>query len=159
MAACVALVVAVAVYYRHFGDVYRAEWTRISAETAANAPDAGGRTAMDRLGDVPRQLGLMYGLPILLLAAVGAYRLVARASRDRLALALLGWTASCLLFFAIGIATPVDMRYYLAAIPAVAIAAAAGASWLWTKGSAGRGSAAALLAWAAVIGIVGVLQF
>ena len=92
IAAGIALLVAVALYYRHFGEVYRAEWTRISSETAANAPDAGGRTAMDRLVDVPRQLGLMYGIPVLLLAATGAYRLVARASRDRLALALLGWT-------------------------------------------------------------------
>jgi hypothetical protein len=81
------------------------------------------------------------------------------AARDRLGLALLGWTASCLLFFVIGIATPVDMRYYLAAIPAVAIAAAAGASWMWTKGGPARAAAAVLLAWAAFTGIAGVLRF
>ena len=114
---------------------------------------------MDRLVDVPRQLGLMYGVPVLLLAAIGAYQLVARASRDRLALALLGWTLSCLVFFAIGIATPVDMRYYLAAIPAVAIAGAAGASWMWMKGGLGRTAAAALMLWAATIGVASVLNF
>ena len=159
LAACVALVIAVVVYYRHFGDVYRAEWMRISAETATNAPDAGGRTAMDRFTDVPRQLGLMYGLPVIALAVAGVYALVARPARDRLALALLGWSLSCLLFFVIGIATPVDMRYYLAAIPAVAIAAAAGASWMWQKNGPGRVTATALLMWAAAVGIAGVLQF
>jgi hypothetical protein len=56
-------------------------------------------------------------------------------------------------------ATPVDMRYYLAAVPAVAIAAAAGASWLWTGATAQRAVAGGLLAWAAVTGIIGVLQF
>jgi hypothetical protein len=159
LAACVALVTAVAVYYRHFDVVYRAEWARISAETATNAPDAGGRTAMDRFADVPRQLDLMYGVPVLLLAGAGVYTLIARSARDRLALALVGWTLSCLAFFAIGIATPVDMRYYLAAIPAIAIVAGAGASWMWRKDGPGRMTAAALLIWAAVIGIVGVLQF
>ena len=159
VAAGIALVVAIALYYRHFGEIYRAEWARISAETATNAPDAGGRTAMDRLADVPRQLGLMYGLPVVVLAAIGAGRLVVRSLRDRLTLALLGWTLSCLLFFAVGIATPVDMRYYLAAIPAIAIAAAAGASWMWTRSRALRAAAAVLLAWAAMIGVAGVLQF
>ena len=159
VAAGVALLIAVAIYYRHFGDVYRAEWARISTETASNAPDAGGRTAMDRFLDVPRQMNLMYGIPAMLLAVVGTYAMVARSARDRLSLALLGWTISCLMFFAIGILTPVDMRYYLAAIPAVAAAAAAGASWMWAKHGMARGASVLLLVWAAIIGIVGVLQF
>lgn len=159
VAASVATLLAVAVYYRHFGDVYRAEWTRISAETAANAPDAGGRTALDRLQDVPRQLGLLFGPSLLGLASAGTYHLIARGARDRLALALLAWAASCAVFFALGIATPVDMRYYLAAIPAVAIAAAAGASWMWNKDAITRGAALLLLVWAAVTGVAGVLRF
>lgn len=159
LAAVIALLASVAIYYRHFGGTYRAEWARISAEAAANAPDAGGRTAMDRFADVPRQLGLVYGLPMILLSAIGGFHLVARRSRDRLALALLGWTASCVVFFTIGVFTPVDMRYYLAAIPAVAIAGAAGASWMWMGGGTGRGAAAILLAGAAIVGIIGVLQF
>ena len=159
VAASVALLAAVAIYYRHFGEVYRAEWARISAETATNAPDAGGRTAMDRFVDVPRQISLMYGVPAMVLAVIGTYAMVVRAARDRLSLSLLGWTVSCLLFFAIGIMTPVDMRYYLAAIPAIAVAAAAGASWMWTKHGVARGASVLLLLWAAIIGIVGVLQF
>ena len=34
----------------------------------------------------------------------------------------------------IGIVTPVDMRYYLAAIPACAAAAGLGAAWAWDSG-------------------------
>jgi hypothetical protein len=159
LGATVAALIAFALYYRHFGEIYRAEWTRISAETAANAPDAGGRTAVDRLVDVPRQLNLMFGLPVLFLTAIGVFHLVARSARDRLALTLLGWTVSCVMFFIIGVITPVDMRYYLAAIPAVAIAAAAGASWMWTTGGTGRGAALVLLVGAALIGVAGVLRF
>jgi hypothetical protein len=159
LAATVAALCAVAVYYRHFGEVYAEQWTRISGETAANVPDAGGRTAIDRLLDAPRQLQLLFGVPILALAAVGTYHLCARSARDRLTLSLFGWSLSCALFFAIGIGTPVDMRYYLAAIPAFAITAAAGASWMWTTGGASRGVAVALLLWAAWTGITGVLQF
>ena len=96
---------------------------------------------------------------MLALAAIGTYRLFVRSARDRLTLSLLGWSVSCALFFAIGIATPVDMRYYLAAIPAVAITAAAGASWMWTTNGAARAGAAALLLWAAFTGVVGVLRF
>ena len=39
------------------------------------------------------------------------------ADGDGLDLATAGWMAACLLFLAIGILTPVDMRYYLAALP------------------------------------------
>jgi hypothetical protein len=60
---------------------------------------------------------------------------------------------SCLVFFVIGILTPVDMRYYLAAIPAIAFAAAMGASIAWAAGGAQRLVAAALLAWAVVVGV------
>jgi hypothetical protein len=64
-----------------------------------------------------------------------------------------------MMFFIIGIITPVDMRYYLAAVPAVAIAAAAGASWMWATGGTGRGAALVLLVGVALIGVAGVLRF
>jgi len=159
LAAVAALILAVAVYYGHFGDTYRAEFARLSAETARDAPDAGGRTAMDRLAGVPRHLGLYLGVPTLLLAAAGGWSLIVRGARDRLTLAILGWTAACLAFLVLGILTPVDMRYYLAVIPALAIAGAAGASWMWGRGGAYRVAAIALLAWAAVTGAIGILDF
>lgn len=158
-ASVAACIVAVALYYGHFGDTYRGEFARITAETAQNAPDAGGRTMFDRLGGVPRNLSLYIGLPTLLLAAAGSRALFHRGARDRLNLALLGWAAACLAFLALGILTPVDMRYYLASIPALALAGAAGASWLWDRGGMARQAALILLAWAALIGVRGVISF
>lgn len=122
---------SVAIYYAHFMDTYRAEFARIGHETATAAADAGGRTIGDRLRLVPYSIGIYIGAPVLFFALIGATALAKRASPDRLAIALAGWTASCLLFLAIGILTPVDMRYYLAAVPALAVAAGYGAAWAW----------------------------
>jgi hypothetical protein len=129
-----AAVLAVAVYYAHFLDTYRAEFARIGHETATAAPDAGGRMIGDRLRLVPYSLGVYLGAPVLLFACLGGVELVLRRVGDRLALTLGGWALSCLAFLAIGILTPVDMRYYLAAVPALAIAAGYGAAWAWSEG-------------------------
>ena len=133
LAAIAAAIVAVAIYYAHFLDTYRSELTRVARETAANASDAGGRTAGDRLAGLPYFLRINIGLPALALAGFGAYRLFRRPAPDTLSLAAGGWAASCLLFLTVGVLTPVDLRYYLAAVPAVAIAAGYGASWAWNE--------------------------
>ena len=49
-----------------------------------------------------------------------------RNRRDQLTLATIGWGCACLAFLVLGILTPVDMRYYLTAIPALAVAAGIG---------------------------------
>jgi hypothetical protein len=152
-ALAVASVVAVAGYYAHFIDTYRSELARIGAETAAAAPDAGGRGIAERLFAVPRYLSLYFGLPALALAAWGAALLWQRGARDRVTLAAIGWTVSCGLFLLVGILTPVDMRYYLAALPIVALMAAAGASIAWASRGRPRVVAAILLGWAVVVGV------
>jgi hypothetical protein len=129
-----AAALAIVVYYAHFMDTYRSEFARIGHETATAAVDAGGRTIGQRLRSVPYYLQIFVGTPVLLLAALGAVRMSVRPAADRLALALTGWTLSCAAFLALGVLTPVDMRYYLAAIPAIAIAAGCGAAWAWTEG-------------------------
>ncbi|HET7696465.1 MAG TPA: hypothetical protein VFK57_12200 [Vicinamibacterales bacterium] len=128
--AVVAALAATAIYYAHFADTYRSEFARIAQETATNAADAGGRTAGNRLAGVPYSVRIHYGVPALLLAAFGALRLFRRGA-DALTLTLGGWAGACAIFLAIGILTPVDMRYYLAAAPVVALAAAYGASSAW----------------------------
>ncbi len=130
-----AAAVAVVLYYAHFMDTYRTELGRIGHETATAASDAGGRTIGDRLRLVPYSLGIYIGAPILLFAFLGAVELARRRAADHLTLTLAGWTLSCLAFLAIGILTPVDMRYYLALVPAIAIAAGYGAAWAWRDGS------------------------
>lgn len=153
VAAVAALVLSVGLYYGHFGDTYRTEIARLGAETAAAAPDAGGRGIGARLGSVPRYLNEYLGLPGLALASIGAWRLWRQGARDRLTLSAAAWGTSCALFLALGILTPLDMRYYLASIPVVAVAGAAGASTLWAGGGAGRGIAAILLMWAVSVGV------
>ncbi|HXW07230.1 MAG TPA: hypothetical protein VD833_18485 [Vicinamibacterales bacterium] len=148
-----AVVAAVALYYAHFMDTYRTELARIGAETASAAPAAGGRTIGDRLVDVPRFFYLHFGVPALVLAAVGSHALWRQGSRDRLTLATAGLGLACLGFLVLGVITPVDMRHYLAAIPAVALVAGLGASQLWARNLAGRLVAITLLGWATLIGI------
>jgi len=125
---------AFALYYAWFMDTYRTEFARIGHETAAAAPDVGGRTIGDRLRLVPFSLGIYIGAPVLLFALLGGVALARRRANDRLTLTLAGWTASCAAFLVLGILTPIDMRYYLAALPVLAIAAGYGASWAWNDG-------------------------
>ena len=153
VATLVALVLAVVLYYAHFGPTYRAEFARIGTETVSATPYAGGRDFSMRARSVPGYLSAYLGWAALLLAISGAWHLYREGARDRLTLATAGWTLSCTLFLIIGIVTPVDMRYYLAAVPAVAIAGAIGFTALWRRGPL-RFVAAALLAivcWGGVI--------
>src|SRR5262249_14180588 len=126
--------VAVALYYAWFTDTYRAEFARIGHETANATPDVGGRTLAARLRPGAYELGIYIGAPVLLFGFLGAVELARRRGGDRLTLTLAGWMASCVAFLVVGILTPVDMRYYLAALPALAIAAGYGAAWAWNDG-------------------------
>lgn len=153
--ATAAAVVAAAVaawllYYSHFMEVYQTEWTRISAETATAAPDAGGRGIAGRLSSVPRYLHLHLGLPALALASWGV-SVLRRDAGTRVALAAGGWALACVLFLVAGIVTPVDMRHYLAVIPAVAIAGGVAAAHGYVSGGWRRTLALVLFGWAIVI--------
>jgi hypothetical protein len=149
----VAVVIAVVLYYAHFLETYRTELARIGTETATAAPDAGGRGVADRLTSVPRYLGIYFGVPVLILTCWGAVALWRRGGADRLALSTTGWAIGCGLFLLLGVLTPVDMRYYLASIPAVAIVAAIGASQGWSDGGYFRIASALLLAGSVIVGL------
>lgn len=153
VAVVAAVGISIASYYGHFGDTYRTELSRLGTEAAAAAPDAGGRGVSERLASVPYYLNLFLGVPALILAAVGIWTLWQRSARDRLTLSMAGWSLACLAFLVLGVLTPADFRYYLASIPVVAVAAAAGAAWLWSARGYARLAAAALLAWATGIGV------
>jgi hypothetical protein len=155
LAACAASAAfAVIIYYGHFIDTYRTEFARIGSETAAAAPDAGGRGIAARALAVPRYLSIFIGLPALILAAAGAVRLWRRGARDNLTLVVAAWCLTCAAFLLLGVFTPVDMRHYLASLPAVAILAGAGASGGWAAGGRRRLVTTGLLGWAAWLGIV-----
>jgi hypothetical protein len=150
-ATVVAAVVAIGLYYAHFLETYRTELTRISAETATAAPDAGGRGIVERAASVPRYLRIYFGIPVMLLGLLGGWRLWQRGARDRGTLTVAGWATTCVLFLVLGILTPVDMRHYFAAVPVVAVAAAIGVGIERQEGR--TVTAAALLALAAAGGI------
>jgi hypothetical protein len=134
IATIAAAAIAVVVYYAHFMPTYRAEFARIGHETATAARDAGGRTIADRLRLVPYSIGIYIGAPVLLFAFVGSVELALRRAGERVTLAVLGWLLACLAFLVLGVLTPVDMRSYLASLPALAIAAGYGAAWAWNEG-------------------------
>jgi hypothetical protein len=146
----VATIGAVLLYYAHFTDTYRTEWARISRETASAAPDAGGRGIAQRVSSVPRYVYLYYGIPLIALAAWGV---TSMRRRDQVTLAVAGWSAACLAFLVLGLLTPVDMRYYLTAIPAIAIAAGAAVEYGWARAGLARLTVVILGAWAAVVGL------
>jgi hypothetical protein len=153
VALLVALAASIALYYAHFLETYRTELARLGAETAAAAPDAGGRGIGSRLGAVPRYVDLYFGWGFIALASWGAWVLWRSGTRDRLTLTLAAWTLTCLGFLALGVLTPVDMRYYLAAIPAVAIAGAIGAAAGWSAHGVPRLVCAALIAFCILTGV------
>jgi hypothetical protein len=57
------------------------------------------------------------------------------------------------MFLMLGVLTPVDMRYYLAAVPAVALAAAVAGGIAWGAGGMQRIIALGLFAWAVVVAV------
>ncbi len=151
-----AVVLAVVLYYAHFAETYRTELARIGHETLNAAPDAGGRGIRTRLVSVPRYLNLYFGTPALILAGWGAAKLWRRqAGPEALTRSIAGWALACSAFLVLGIVTPVDMRYYLASIPLVAMVAGFGASAGWSAGGSARTAAAVLLAWALAVGVRG----
>jgi hypothetical protein len=147
-ALAVALLLAVALYYGQFIDTYRTEFARLGTEARTAAPDAGGRGVIERAVAVPRYAYLYFTLPLMTLAGAGAIERWRRGSRDRLSLTVAGWATACTLFLLVGVLTPLDMRYYLAATPALAVVAAAGASWGWQAGGQWRVLTVLLLSWA-----------
>jgi hypothetical protein len=148
--------IAVAVYYAHFWETYRDQVARIASDLGqpAAASDPGGRSVAGRAAAVPHELRTYYGLPLLALAASGTAWFWKRGQRDRLALTLSGWSAGCGAFLLLGVLTPVDVPYYLAFFPAVAMLAALGAAWLWRGGMASRAASAILLALATARGVM-----
>jgi hypothetical protein len=155
MAAAGVLAVALAygVYYRHFGEVYRATVDRVlTHEVVEQAGSAIAATPAVKFHRWITGTSDDYGLPgvPLAVAAVGGLVLLLRERRrDVLTIALLGWLAVWIGFTALGILTAVQMRVNLAAAPVfVCLGAYAVAAWS-ERGTTGR-----LLALAATLAIV-----
>jgi hypothetical protein len=69
----------------------------------------------------------------------------------RLVFTIAGWIAACGLFLVLGIVTPVDMRQYLAVIPAVAALGGLALEDGWNRPGMPRVMVTGLAAWAGAI--------
>jgi hypothetical protein len=139
-----------------------------------NVPPAGlSRVAIPlplRAVDAIVQTLASIGWPILVLACVGAWRLVAERVWDRLVLILASWGVTYLALAVLGVLTPVNVRYQqdaweflgrleYATSPAAVILAARGAAWAWRAGAASRFAAAVLVGLATTAGAVAWLAW
>jgi hypothetical protein len=159
-----AVVLAVALYYGHFGEVYATAGNAGAPMDAAASGTFGEPMSLGRrVGRALYQGVLDVSWPIALLALVGLWRLIAERRGDRLTATLIGWGVMYALFTAAGALSPVNARYEryalefisrvnLAIYPAVVVVAGRGASWLLARGVAGRMAAAGLLCGAAAVG-------
>ncbi len=180
LAATLAFVFSVSVYYGHFVDVYKGA-LRVRATNVSTLPAQAPRTADsdERSAPNPRRAAEVaplhtrvkgalvlsaraVGWPILMLATIGAWRLAVARRRDRLALAVLGWGLTYLAFLAVSLMR-VDVQYQryayefvgrivLATYPAAVILAGHGAAWAWRAGIALRVTSLATLVAALVSG-------
>jgi hypothetical protein len=168
-------------YYRHFMDLYRTAFSRMFGEPAAVASEVtlnaaevikGNMTMSERVVDLFRQMGIDAGVPLLILAAIGAWTLWRRGSRDRLTSALLAWAGMWLVFSLSTVFAQVGDAYVryaaefigrinLATAPLLAVLAARGAACGWdanTPAAWRRPSqitALLLIAWALSLAING----
>jgi hypothetical protein len=146
------IVVAVVVYYGHFPDIYLGQLNRVRAETG-NLPASRTFVLVDptqrrdvapgtapaappfwmRLVQPVTQAGTSFGWPTLALALAGGWQLRRSRRRDPLTLVLVGWLGMFLLFFLLGMWTPVEMRYHLSTSGAVALLGGFGAAELWRR--------------------------
>jgi hypothetical protein len=157
---------AVVLYYGHFPEVHRS-FSGASTPLAVTGPEATPQSSPGvgppretvsfgaRVVNALRLGARDVGWPILLLAAVGLWRLWADRARDRLTLTLAGWAVAYLAFTAAGTLSPVDVRYEryalefisrvdFATYPALVLLAARGGLWVWRRRLAGRVMAAGL---------------
>jgi hypothetical protein len=182
-AAVVAVVFSVAVYYGHFGNVYmkvlraRTEHVvsigsgTVTTVRAANVtasqpslPDADPPSLYLRTADALTMTAAAIGWPILILAALGAWRAWKEAARDRLLVVIGGWVLAYVAFVVLGIASPVDAanqrfsaefigRVAYTTCPAAVLLAARGGVWAWRRGQIARAVAVALGFGAIALGV------
>jgi hypothetical protein len=183
-ATALATILAVGLYYRHFGDAFRSA-QKVGAGAAAPGSAAPAPTGVSPR-DTPstlhpsgpgpmvgtsrpqragRAAGLAvaaYGAPLLLLALVGLWQLPLRTGRDRATLMVAASLIVCVGVAGVSVVAPVEPRFerytdefisrlYYAVTPAAALLVAFGASWLWTRGRAGRSATVIGLAAAVVV--------
>jgi hypothetical protein len=99
---------------------------------------------------------------VLVLSAAGLLYTVRRGATDRdgLDIVLVAWVATAMVFLLISLFTPLDVRYYLAAAPAVAaLSGCTTARWLASADRRWRIASATLFAMVVAQGVWYVVRF
>lgn len=146
IAGALAVLLAYGVYYRHFGDVYRATVDRVFSEEVVEEPGsaiaATPATKFRRwISGTSDDYGLP-GAPLGVMAAAGLVLLVRERRRDPFTRALFAWLLVWVGFTALGILTAVQMRVNLAAAPVFVCLGAWALAALSERGRLGAGLAA-----------------
>lgn len=186
LAAVVAAIVSVVLYYGHFPESYRTlQRLRPGAATAAPATPPvltvhpadeatqraiPARTSVERLGRTALIAELSFGWSVLVLAVLGATALWTRRARDPVTLL----AAACVVVYAVVVTVsavaPIDPRFQryaeefisrvnFAAVPIVALLAGRGATWAWPRHVAWRVVVVTLLAVTVAEGVDGWLSW
>ena len=172
-ATILAAIVAVVLYYGHFGDVYKsalrvraaanASQAQVDAQPSANTPPAMNIGLAARITNAITFGVAVIGWPIVILALVGVWRTLVDGARDRASLAMLAWAIGCVVFLGVAVmrvdapfqryAAEFFGRVLLATFPAAVVLAARGTAWAWTQGAPGRVASALLVTCATLLGI------
>jgi len=148
---------AYVLYYREFGETYQRIFAGVfggstahMAHTAATAPLTlpiqraeahqtvcvpGWPALRQRTLAVPGYVHKYLGFTETALAISGAVLLLRRRPIDAWTIVLFAWLATCAAFLIVGLLTPLDLRYYLAASPAVAVLASVALHQLLSRDS------------------------
>jgi hypothetical protein len=165
----VAGVVSFALYYGHFTDVYvQALRIRAPAAVTAASPGPAAQTApalslSGRLREAVRVADMSFGLPLILLAAIGAGRMRTRPRGDPIALLAAACAIAFVVFVGVGVmrVNPAFQRYAaefitrvaLAVSPGAIVLAAAGAAWALRGPAVSKLAAVMLMGWSIAIGV------
>jgi hypothetical protein len=151
VATAAAVVAAVILYYGWFIGISWQELNRVGSAAAERleTPSAsiGARAAI-----IPDLVVSYMGWPAILGALAGLWPGRTRL-QARMGLMLWTWGTTCLMFLVIGLLTPLDLRHYFAAFPAVAILAALSTSGLLANGGLQRVLAMLLVAAGVWVGV------
>jgi hypothetical protein len=165
--------VAVVLYYGHFGDVYRTA-LRVRANNAVTqaqpeTPDVPvaaptqPRSLGSRIADALTFAAGTIGWPVLILALAGVIQLSIDRARDRATLAIGAWTVAGAAFLGVAVmrvdapfqryAAEFFGRVLLATYPAAVLLAARGAAWGWRVGQPTRIGSFVLVCGAIALGV------
>lgn len=161
-----AALLAVIVYYGHFGEVYRMA-LRVRAEARLSRPIGAAGPPLMPLGTrVTNALTFTaagVGWPILVLAVAGLWRVWAGGFRDRAVFLVLAWAVAYASFLGVAVmrvdapfqryAAEFFGRVLLATYPGVVVLAAGGVGWAWRAAMGARLAGAVLILCAVTLGV------